>query len=488
MVMRSMRRNFHYLKYFIYAVILVFVGAFALQIGKSVKAANAVAVVNGIPVSEEQYSRAVQARLDQMRAGSSGEVTAAQAAKARREALDSLEQQALLQAASRKLGLSVSDAELAHAIEGSFAGQGGFSQAQYQQFLQAQAQQGVSPAQAEESLRQQVLLRKWRLFLETNVHLSQAEIGQAQERARRKARATLLAALVQPLEAKVELKEDDIKDYYARHRQEWEKKGEVKARHILLKVDPKAGTTAEFEARQKAKELARQARNGADFAALARKNSQDEGSASKGGDLGYFGPGMMVPEFDKAAFALKPGEISDPVRSQFGWHVIKLEAKKPGFDPTWENSRDKAEKALRQSRAAQQARQLALQAAEKLAAGASLQDASKLPGLSLMTTGWFDGKTETLDARLGKTPGLATALLKLDKGGRLDHPQEFEKGYVLAELKDEQKGPARKLEPKELEALSADLRDQKTDDLFEGWIASLKAKAKITENLAMAGE
>jgi peptidyl-prolyl cis-trans isomerase C len=98
---------------------------------------------------------------------------------------------------------------------------------------------------------------------------------------------------------------------------------EVHARHILV------GTEAE------AKEIIAKLKKGADFAELAKKESKDPG-ASDGGDLGFFTKDQMVPEFSAAAFALKPGQISDPVKSQFGWHVIKVEEKRarkaPPFD------------------------------------------------------------------------------------------------------------------------------------------------------------
>ena len=99
---------------------------------------------------------------------------------------------------------------------------------------------------------------------------------------------------------------------------------EVEARHILV---PKE---------EDAKDLVAKIKSGADFAELAKEHSGDAGSKEKGGLLGYFGKGQMVPQFEQAAFSLKPGEVSDPVKSQFGWHIIKVENRRqkppPGFD------------------------------------------------------------------------------------------------------------------------------------------------------------
>lgn len=107
---------------------------------------------------------------------------------------------------------------------------------------------------------------------------------------------------------------------------------EVHARHIL--VDDEA----------KAKEIAKKAKAGEDFAKLAKENSKD--SAEDGGDLGYFTKEQMVPEFAEAAFKLEKGQVSDPVKSQFGWHVIKLEDKRQKPVPTFEQVEDQVEQYL----------------------------------------------------------------------------------------------------------------------------------------------
>lgn len=100
---------------------------------------------------------------------------------------------------------------------------------------------------------------------------------------------------------------------------------EVRARHILVDTE------------EEAKELAQKIAAGADFATLAKENSKDPGSKQNGGDLGYFGRGQMVGTFEVAAFALKPGEVSKPVKSQFGWHLIKVEDRRPRKPPSFED-------------------------------------------------------------------------------------------------------------------------------------------------------
>jgi peptidyl-prolyl cis-trans isomerase C len=109
----------------------------------------------------------------------------------------------------------------------------------------------------------------------------------------------------------------------------------VRASHILLKLDQNAAADEKAKTLAKARELSAKARAGADFAALAKANSAD-GSAAMGGDLGFFPRGRMVPEFEAAAFSLKVGQVSQPVLSQFGYHVIKVTERKPEGVPTLE--------------------------------------------------------------------------------------------------------------------------------------------------------
>ncbi|HXS97106.1 MAG TPA: peptidylprolyl isomerase [Candidatus Limnocylindrales bacterium] len=129
-------------------------------------------------------------------------------------------------------------------------------------------------------------------------------------------------------EAKVD--DAELHKYYDDHKSEFE---QVHARHILIRfqgsqvpVKPGEKDLTDAEALAKAQDIEKQLKGGGDFAAIATKESDDTGSAANGGDVGFFHHGQMVPSFEQAAFALKPGQISEPVKSQFGYHIIKLEA------------------------------------------------------------------------------------------------------------------------------------------------------------------
>jgi len=137
----------------------------------------------------------------------------------------------------------------------------------------------------------------------------------------------MLNTLVQPLTVSVE----EVRQGYAERRASFTRPEQINARHILLRV-PAEADAGEVEAiAERLAQMRRQLLAGADFAQLAREHSDDP-SAARGGDLGYFTRGQMVPSFETAAFALQPGGLSEPVRSEFGWHLIKLEARQPASE------------------------------------------------------------------------------------------------------------------------------------------------------------
>lgn len=150
--------------------------------------------------------------------------------------------------------------------------------------------------------------------------------------------------------AKVKITEEDLKAAYAQYARAESEDSEVHARHILVAVDPKA-TQAQVEAaRKKAEAIAAEARRpGMDFSALARARSEGP-SAADGGDLGWFKRGVMVPAFEKVAFTLKEGEVSEPVRTNFGWHVLKVEEKRAVAADSYEEMRPRLEQKLGQEK------------------------------------------------------------------------------------------------------------------------------------------
>ena len=145
---------------------------------------------------------------------------------------------------------------------------------------------------------------------------------------------------------KVTVPEAEIRAFYDKNLDKFKRDETVKASHILIGIDAKASADDKKKARMKADKLRKELAGGADFAALAKGNSTDS-SSQHGGDLGFFGKGQMVPSFEKVAFALKPGEISDVVETQFGYHIIKLTEKKPAETAVYKDVKTKIEEYLK---------------------------------------------------------------------------------------------------------------------------------------------
>jgi len=124
--------------------------------------------------------------------------------------------------------------------------------------------------------------------------------------------------------SKIAVKPEAVTDFYNKNQDKFQQGARVRASHILIGIPQNADAATKQQARAKADALLKDLKSGKDFAATAKANSQDPGSAPNGGDLGYFEQGQMVPPFEQAAFALKPGEMSEVVESQFGYHIIKV--------------------------------------------------------------------------------------------------------------------------------------------------------------------
>jgi len=208
-----------------------------------------------------------------------------------KQALDQLIGEKLMEQQLREKNLDVTDQEVDATVES------------------VKQEQHLSSEQLEQALREQgFTMSSYREMLKKTL-----------------ARRKLVAQQVRP---KVKISDEDVKAEYARWAKQESTDPEVHARHILVQVPAGAPAEVVEKARQKALALAKEARQpGVDFAELAKKKSEGP-SRDDGGDLGFFRRGVMVPEFDQMAFALKEGEVGDPVRTKFGWHVIKVEKRR----------------------------------------------------------------------------------------------------------------------------------------------------------------
>lgn len=197
-------------------------------------------------------------------------------------------------------------------------------------------------------------------------------------------------------EAQVHITDADLRDYYDQHREQYRTPDQVKVSHILIKT-PLPGPAGKVdekgvaEARQRAEDLLKQIKNGANFEELAKKYSEDPGSAKNGGSLGWVGRGQTVPEFEKVAFSLPKGQISGIVKSSYGFHIIRVDDKHESELKPLDEVKSEIEPILKR----QQAQQMAQDEAQKIlnqAQKEGLDAAAAAQGIPVITSGFFSRK------------------------------------------------------------------------------------------------
>jgi len=156
------------------------------------------------------------------------------------------------------------------------------------------------------------------------------------------------------IEPTIKVQDAEIKTFFDQNKARFHQAESVHASHILIRADEKADAATKAKAKAQAGDLLKQLRAGAKFPELAKKFSQDPGSAPNGGDLGFFAKGQMVPQFDQAAFSLKPGQTSGVVETPFGFHIIQMQEAKPSrdvpFDEVKEQIREYLSNQLREQK------------------------------------------------------------------------------------------------------------------------------------------
>ena len=152
---------------------------------------------------------------------------------------------------------------------------------------------------------------------------------------------------------KINVPEKEVKAFYVSQPDSFKEPEQVRARHILIKLDPGTDESKKAEARKKLKGIHNRLRKGEDFEALAKEYSKGP-SGAKGGDLGYFSRGQMVKPFDEVAFGLSPGKVSDIVETRFGYHLIKVVDKKPEGMMSYEEVKDKLQQYIKQQKVREQ--------------------------------------------------------------------------------------------------------------------------------------
>jgi peptidyl-prolyl cis-trans isomerase D len=338
-------------------IIMVFVIWGIERYDKPAAGASA-AIVNDRVITMQEYRNALQRMIDfysQLLQGNFDE-DAQRQYKIRETALQQLINSELIAEQAHNMGLWVTDEEVRTAITEIPVLQknGRFSRENYDSMLRYYR---MSPSQFESGLRKDALLEKSRKLFERNIQPSRMELEK--EKALRASKINLeylrvdrdeLMSKMEPSSAQVQefLKDPngvkEAKEYYDLRKSEYVKDDQVKASHILIKA-PKGDAAQEAAAKQKLAKIQEELKTST-FAEVAKKYSDDPGSKMKGGDLGWFTKGRMVPEFEKTAFELNPGQVSGPIQTDFGFHLIKVEGKKPAETTTFETARNEIAKKI----------------------------------------------------------------------------------------------------------------------------------------------
>jgi peptidyl-prolyl cis-trans isomerase C len=244
--------------------------------------------VNGVAITSERLDASLAGMLKQGGATTASAQDPAQRKALKRQVLDALIGQELLWQEASKQGYVASAEEVDAAFDQARKRYG--SDEVFRQRLKEGA---FTEATYREDLKRQLSVRRW---------------------------------VQQTIAKSLSVSDEEIHAYYTANSEQFVEPARVRVRHILIKVDPDADAVATEAARKRIEAFLVEARGGADFAALAQQHSEGP-SAAKGGDLGYVAKGQLVEAFEEVAFALKPGQISDVVRTRYGFHIIKVEAR-----------------------------------------------------------------------------------------------------------------------------------------------------------------
>ncbi len=504
------RRFFSYL--FIFAIALVFI----LQFGPGSRGCNApltpsvkdaAARVNGQEISLPDFRRAYAQRLEALRMRGGGDLPEALARQfgIPGRVLDELITTELLEQAAEAHGITVSDTDLLDSIrkDPSFQKDGQFDPETYNQVLQAYARKSAPDYEA--GLRRRMAAQRLLGMVAQTAEVSDDELrarfmreGDTVSLSLVKFDPALYAAKIKPptpaeVAAWEKAHAEEIAAYYAANKATYSKGEQVRLRHILVRMNRNPTEDEKVKAHDRALELRKQIQGGKSFADVAKESSDDPGSKAQGGELGWNERSAFVPSFAQAAFNLKVGELSEPVITPFGWHLLLVEEKKPPEEnPLASVSGEIAQVLLRKERAMALAEADAKKAAAALQKGVSLatqfpdkkdKDATSVePGdrPRAIDTGAFP-KSATTIPRLGAAPELQAAAFGKDGPGPLHGTFRAGDAWVVAEVTARQKADDATFQARRSE-LREDAIRQRQAELQESYVESLKKTAKIVRN------
>jgi peptidyl-prolyl cis-trans isomerase D len=434
---------------------------------------TAVAKVNGEAISAERYQRRYQEYANAYAQTLREQFTPEMAERMGlpQQVIDDLVQEELIVQRARAEQLEANDDELnaqIHAIPHFHEG-GRFSLKRYEEVLR---RGNISKTAFEDDIRRRLTRLKVEGIVRSGVKLTEGEIEQAFVQSREEARAAWALVDLAPIvagmsatdaELEAYLKDHaaefrlperrqiqyvtfvprdfirpvtdaEVEKYYTEHPKEFETPHQAKAAHILARVTETGGSEAEDKARAKIADIIRRVKAGEDFAKLARELSEDPGSKATGGDLGFVSRGEVVPDFEAAMFALKKGEMSpEPVRTPFGYHVIKVTEIREGSKKPLREVAAQIRERLQNEAAEEAAKAKADEMRAKLLGAPDFMAQAKSLGLSPVETAI--PRRERARGPAGPEP-IAETAFSLTKGG-ISTPLKTPVGYLVLKTVNE---------------------------------------------------
>ena len=455
------------IKFILGAIVIVFVfwgvGSFTS------KRASRVAMVNGDVITMQEYNNAYNQMIEnlQQRLGDNLDDRMLKKLNVRQQALDQLIEKRLILQQAEKLDFRVSDNELADFIRNMkvFQNGGRFDNRLYSRVLN---RYHMTPEGFELLQKESMLIEKMRSFISDSVKVSDNEakewfkyinasvdidfivlrpdsykdsdlsaeeikayFDKHESAYKTEPRVNVRYIHFNPDDFmdRTKISDEEIRDYYDTNQAEFKTPKTVEARHILIKVDQDALPEIVDEKKEKALDVMKMAREGRDFAELARKYSEGP-SKTTGGYLGYFKKEEMVKPFADKAFAMKAGEISEPVRTRFGWHVIKIENIKEASVRSFEEAKLEIGKKL----AVSQAKNIAYDEAEAvyddLFEGDDFAEIVHKRNMEVLTAEFSDKGPADVVANPSKFADAAFAL----EPSEVSNPLDFGNGYYILQL------------------------------------------------------
>jgi peptidyl-prolyl cis-trans isomerase D len=472
-----------------------------------------VASVNGAIITLDDYRVSYNNLIEQVRRsfGNNLNEELIQMFQIRKRALDQLIDQALMLQAAEKYKLTVSDEELAESIRqiGAFQTAGAFDGRLY---LNTLSRNKLTPETFEIQQRDALIIDKLQQFVSGNIKVTDLEAQQWY--IWNNTEVDLDYVLLEPQRYqdieptdeeilnyfddhkdnyktdpqikvrylyfkpddytdKVSVSEDDIQDYYESNPDKFESPKTVEARHILIKLDPDANAEEVEKARQRIETIFDMANEGQDFAELAKQYSEGP-TKDRGGNLGAFRREAMVKPFADRAFSMEPGEISEPVRTRFGWHIIKVEKVNPEKTTSLSEARNDIINDLKADYSKNMAYDEAEAVYDESFEGRELDIIAQERDLKILTTGLFSQKNPPKELKNGARFSAFAFGLPLNE---ISDVQDFGDGYYLIEVIDQVPAQISELESvkaKVKEDLVKEKQDAKARDEADTFLAELK--------------